>query len=229
MSKVYSIYEIQNKINNKRYIGFTRYQHPIQRFYRHIRISEDSTNHDFRIIHKAIAKYGRENFTFKILYQSLDQKHTLKEMEPYFIKHYDSFGPNGYNLTRGGEGILGHRHSEETRAKIKEKRAIQIFSPDCIEKLKQHGLKGSPAYNKRFTEETKSKLSESQSQRMKEGYNPKATKWIVRDNHNRIQEICNPTTHFGKSFKSFWVSHKKKAPIQKGAFKDWQLLEIIKI
>ena len=217
------IYMITNKIDNKKYIGASQKDYK-KRWNAHIKGYTKCWK-----LCNALKKYGVDNFIFEVIFETTDETINIFQIEKNYIKQYDSFGPNGYNLTEGGEGIYGYKHTAETRKIIREKRALQTFSPEQCEIHRQHGLKGSASYNKRFTEETKSKLSESQSQRMKNGYNPKATKWIVRDNHNRTQEICNPTTHFGKSFKSFWVSHKKKAPIQKGAFKDWQLLEIIKI
>lgn len=62
--------------------------------------------------HRAIRKYGRENFTWEILYQSNDLEHTLNKMEPHFIQEYNSFG-NGFNMTKGGEGRLGSVMTEE--------------------------------------------------------------------------------------------------------------------
>jgi hypothetical protein len=64
---------------------------------------------------------------------------------------------------------------------------------------------------------------------MKNGYNPRASKWIVKDNTNTIHEITKPTEHFGSSFKSFWEANKENRPIKKGIYKGWQLLEIVKL
>jgi hypothetical protein len=35
--------------------------------------------------------------------------------EEYFIKEYNTLIPNDYNMTKGGEGLKGFSHSEETR------------------------------------------------------------------------------------------------------------------
>jgi len=67
-------------------------------------------------LHNAIKKYGFENFSWEIIYQSLDPEHTLKVMEPHFIKEYDTHS-TGYNLTLGGEGLLGYVTSEDTKQK----------------------------------------------------------------------------------------------------------------
>ncbi len=59
------IYKATNKINNKSYIGQT--QHSLEsRNSQHYRDYKDS-NTSF---HKALRKYGKENFEWKIIYVS---------------------------------------------------------------------------------------------------------------------------------------------------------------
>jgi hypothetical protein len=44
----------------------------------------------------------------------------LKEKEKYWIKFYNSMDQNvGYNLTAGGDGTFGKKHSDETKEKIR--------------------------------------------------------------------------------------------------------------
>lgn len=72
------------------------------------------------LFHKAIRKYGKDNFIFEIVYQSTDKDHTLCFMESYFINEYKShYSQNGYNMTLGGEALmLGRKFSDEHRQKI---------------------------------------------------------------------------------------------------------------
>lgn len=105
MNHIYSIYLITNKVNNKVYIGWTKKMPASQRFADHIRFSLKYYT-DYAI-HRAIRKHGESNFTFEVICQSKDGQYLLTEMEPYFIKKYDSFGPKGYNMTFGGNGTLG--------------------------------------------------------------------------------------------------------------------------
>jgi group I intron endonuclease len=99
---IYTIYKITNIQNGKIYIGFT--SNHKTRFYKHV---YDSLNlNPKQHIHRALRKYGKEKFTFDILYQSLEREHTLKTMEPFFINEYNTF-KNGYNMTKGGEGVFG--------------------------------------------------------------------------------------------------------------------------
>lgn len=109
MSSIFSIYKAINTINNKVYIGFTS-KWPL-RISQHLSHSKNSKT----AFHKAIQKYGKENFSWELLYQSKDLEHTKTIMEPYFISEYNSFGKNGYNLTEGGEGTFGIKYTEKTK------------------------------------------------------------------------------------------------------------------
>jgi hypothetical protein len=86
------IYKTTNLINGKIYIG------------------QDSKNNNNyygsgKLIKLAIKKYGKENFKKDILENNILNKTILDEREKGWIKYYNSISPNGYNITKGGEGI----------------------------------------------------------------------------------------------------------------------------
>ena len=108
---VFSIYKITNTVNNKHYIGFT--ENVKRRWIAH----KSCNGSQSKALYRAIKKYGLSNFTFEVLYESLDKIHTLNEMEPLFIKEYDSFGPGGYNMNDGG----GDSNSLEKRKAASER------------------------------------------------------------------------------------------------------------
>jgi len=109
---IYTIYKCVNTVNGKVYVGFDS-QWPNRQKKHKSKAKHNSTFH----FHKAIKKHGWENFEWSILYQSKDRQHTLKVMEPYFIKEYDSF-KWGYNSTLGGEGVFGlHRIQSDDEKK----------------------------------------------------------------------------------------------------------------
>lgn len=89
------IYKIENLINGKIYIGQSIEIE--QRWKKHL------TANDNFLIHKALRKYGKENFSFTILEEcSLS---SLDDREKYWINKYNSITPNGYNMvTRGSNG-----------------------------------------------------------------------------------------------------------------------------
>ena len=95
------IYKIQNLINGKIYIGQS--VDICYRFNNHKSESFNPKSNAYNTaIHRAIRKYGVENFSFDII-EECDQNE-LREREIYWINYYNSFG-NGYNLTTGGEGV----------------------------------------------------------------------------------------------------------------------------
>lgn len=109
---MYIIYQLINKVNNKCYIGVTNnYQK---------RMREHSyASNDF-LISKAIRKYGWENFTSDILFETYDSEIAYQAAESHYIKIYMSNNPSrGYNLTDGGQGTIGYRFSSESRDKMR--------------------------------------------------------------------------------------------------------------
>src|SRR5437870_4743085 len=91
-----SLYKISNKINNKNYIGVTK-RDPNERWneHKHYAIKKNCKY----ILHRAIRKYGIENFKFEIILQSKDFDYLLKEAEINFIQEYKSHvSQNGYNM-----------------------------------------------------------------------------------------------------------------------------------
>lgn len=98
-----TIYKITNLINNKVYIGQTT-QYPNKRFKQHLSYGYYLT--------KAIKKYGKENFEFKIVIQGDFNKLFTDELEKHYIHLYNSNNSlSGYNLLSGGRGTLGEMNA----------------------------------------------------------------------------------------------------------------------
>ena len=131
------IYGWYNTLTDMWYVGQTI--HPEGRFKTHI---HESTNQNDNIyFHRALRKYGLENWVYCVLEENVMKENlNLKEIE--WIEYYDSFY-NGYNLTTGGD--TNYIVSEEYRIKLSESR------------------KGKSSWNKGISmnEESKKKLSES--------------------------------------------------------------------
>jgi group I intron endonuclease len=108
---IYSIYKVINLINGKVYIGFTKNLEARIKAHKKSITKPEIYKSSF---HRAIRKYGWDNFTWHTIYQSKDLTHTLNFAENYFIKEYNSF-ENGYNMTTGGDGRPGLKHNEETK------------------------------------------------------------------------------------------------------------------
>ncbi len=97
---IYSIYKFVNKINGKVYIGFTNNPKRRKSCHKHLAQFRKTKS----LFHKAIRKYGLENFHWQIIYQSKDKDHCKNVMEKFFIKENNSISPKGYNITPGGDG-----------------------------------------------------------------------------------------------------------------------------
>ena len=130
------VYKITNKLTNKVYIGITnqgsgaRYRH----HWYESRIGEPSP------IHRSMAKYGEDNFTLEII-DFADTYDELKEKEKYWIKQYNSTDKSiGYNLTEGGDGTFGRKHSEETKEKIRQKALGRKVSEETKKKMSETRL-----------------------------------------------------------------------------------------
>lgn len=70
------------------------------------------------MLHNAIRKYGKENFTVEIIHKC-DTHQELDSLERYYISKYDTLN-NGYNMTEGGED--NPMRYENSRNKISEHR-----------------------------------------------------------------------------------------------------------
>lgn len=103
------IYKITNLINQKPYVGKT-VNTIATRWAKH---KDEAFNQNSSwLIHRAMRKYGIENFIIEELEQCPDE--FLSEREQYWIKIINSYFKNGYgyNMTLGGDGIQQYSDSQ---------------------------------------------------------------------------------------------------------------------
>lgn len=134
------IYKITNQVNGKFYVGRTikSLQH---RFRNHCYEALERNSKNY--FHKAIRKYGKENFIVEQI--EICDPNSIGEREMFWICELNPH----YNQTLGGDGgMLGFKHSEKTKSILSEKR-MGKFTGDK-----------NPFYGQHHTEETKQKLSE---------------------------------------------------------------------
>lgn len=142
------IYKVTNKINNNSYIGQTAHSISRRKSQHTWDVLKDRDNMYF---HKALRKYGKENFDWSVIYEC-NNKQELNIMEVYFIGYYDTH-KNGYNLTIGGEGISGYKLTKKMRQRISDTNKGRIRSEETKKKI-SIAKKNVPK-----TEETKKKMS----------------------------------------------------------------------
>ena len=124
------IYKYTNLINGKIYIGKT------------YRLNKRKYEHKHREVntyfHNALKKYGFENFKYEVIAQT-DNDKTLNFLERYYIRKFNSFGENGYNLTLGGEGTLGKHLTEEQKKKVSEAQKGKVVTDETKMKMSLSG------------------------------------------------------------------------------------------
>ena len=200
------IYKITNKVDNKCYIGFTTKTLEF-RWTKHVKDAERGSELFF---HRAIRKYGPESFYKEILTESDNEEFLLNIMESQYIAMYKSNNSDyGYNMTSGGESTLGHKHSEETKQKLREQRLGEkspIFgkkqSQEHKEKRKlfrsgeDHPRTGKTSWNKGIprTEEERKKISESHKGKKMPPRSPEHSRKISEANKGKPKPRKKPTT-----------------------------------
>ena len=151
------IYKITSP-KNRVYIGQT--VNLSYRFLQH-RLSKGG----YMQISRSIAKYGWKNHTRQILYVSKPNSpeivlRELNEKEIQFIAAYDSFR-RGMNLTKGGDGTLGHIPTESTRRKL-SKIKKEYFRTHNVRLSDEHKRKiGFAHRSENLTYEQKYRMKES--------------------------------------------------------------------
>jgi hypothetical protein len=115
-----------------------------------------------KVVYASVQKYGIENFLVLILHREDCDKEKLKKLEKYYIKHFSTFGKNGYNLTGGGDGgntLKGMSQKKlslykENLSKIQK---ISMNRPEVKEKI---SASGKIAQN---VPETKNKIAKTRT------------------------------------------------------------------
>ena len=208
------IYKTTNLINNKFYIGQDFNDNP--KYYG-----------SGKLIKFAIKKYGKENFKKEILEYCTDEKH-MDEREIFWIKELNATNKKiAYNICEGGKThrtmkgennpFFGKHHTEETIAKIKEKRKLQKMSNfekerlrelwktdanpgknksnETIKKIKNASKEldryeeTSPMYGKTHSEETKKHWSEIRKGKNSGSSNSSSIRYIIETPDGKILKI----------------------------------------
>ena len=177
---LFQIYITTCRNNNKKYVGFTG----------NFKVRQRSHKYQAHIgsphaIHRAIRKHGWDNFDWEMVYTSDNKKHVLNEMEPYFIRLYDTTNQNyGYNQTSGGEYTI---LNEEAKRKISISKLGKPRSPETIAAMSR-ALKGKP-----LSPEHKQAVREGQKRRYAKHPSPLKGRTLSEEHKNKL--IQNSSHH----------------------------------
>jgi group I intron endonuclease len=141
-NKTGGIYQIKNMINNKVYIGSTKY------FYGRFKRHENNlllNKHDNSHLQRAWNKYGENNFEFNVI-EIVDNEDDLLNREQFWIDNFNSSNSDyGYNILPFAGRTSGVKRTESTKIKL------------SIAKI---GNK-NPMYQKEVSQETRQRISKS--------------------------------------------------------------------
>lgn len=170
--KKYTVYIHINKINNKCYVGITC-RDVYERWGNNGRnyLQKKNGVYSQEKFARAIEKYGWDSFEHIIWASGLTHDDACKA-EKMLIWFWDTV-KNGYNITSGGEGMLGYVPSEETRKKL----SISLTGRDAPNK----GMSMSDEQKKLLSELRRGiKLSEEHKEKIGKGLKS------AYDSHKRV-------------------------------------------
>lgn len=149
------IYCYTNKINGKKYVGQTK-RTLKRRHNEHIWASKGGKECHFPF-HRAIKKYGIENFILELLALNCESYDEMNELEEFYVRSLKTLKTqHGYNIASGGNN--GNNLEGKTEEELNEfKRKLSEAN-----KGKLVGEK-NPMYGKAWSEEQRKKWSEQMS------------------------------------------------------------------
>jgi group I intron endonuclease len=166
------VYLVENKRNGKRYVGLTK--HDLEtRWGQHVKDALYERSN--MLLHKAIRKNGADGFVRTVI-DTGESEEQLRQLEKDWIEVLGTHvSRGGYNLTLGGDGLLGYKHTAETKRRMSESRKGEQnpnFGKDWgfkwvdhSEKLKEFSEsrvgEGNPFKGKHHSEEARKKIGEA--------------------------------------------------------------------
>lgn len=188
------IYKLTNKFTNQIYIGKAK------------NLKERVPQHKYASVNqiyvdKSIKKYGWNNFEVEIehYFDENVNDDILFALETAFIDFYECLvSQGGYNIKLFGRGQSGLKVSEETKAKIRKKRALQVISEEQKNKI-SNSMKGEKNhfYGKTHSLESKEKIRNANSGKTN------------RASYKKIKQINKETGKIIKIWESITIAAKE--------------------
>jgi group I intron endonuclease len=139
---VVGIYKITHVETGKAYIGQS--VNIFKRWKEHSNFAQAKKR--WQTIKHALNKHGLSAFTFEVLEEC--DKEALNNKEIYWIKHFDTISPNGYNLTSGGDNPPPSEKGRGAGRKLTDEHKVAVSKA-----LKEANIKRS--------DETKQKMGKA--------------------------------------------------------------------
>lgn len=144
-----------NIIDHTIYIGQTTATLKYRRS-KHLHRSNSQSHKNKTYFHNALRKYGETAFEWDVLEDNIPIEN-LSDTEVFWIAYFKYIGAKLYNLTCGGESLLGYRHCDEAKQKISKANTGKKRFVETRSRLSQALL------GKMVSTNTKDKISLSRS------------------------------------------------------------------
>jgi len=171
MACIYGLYSSSNP-NHIRYIGRSQSDTPDARLISHIyeAKSGNTKTHKCYWIQKVIA--DGDEIKAVLIENNLSWEKS-GEKEIYYISYYKKLGHKLTNLTIGGDGAIGMKHTEATRKKMSASRMNYKFTPEAIENMRKVQCNRSIEHRQKISIAHKGKpKSESHKAKLKKPKSP---------------------------------------------------------
>ncbi len=212
------IYVLTNITNGMQYVGKS-VDHE-QRWKTHIALARGKSQH---YIHRAIRKYKVKNFSIEVV-QHCRTLETLNKAEIHWIKKLNTLTSHGYNMTKGGDGVMaGFKDSKCTRRKksaamlihwaIPSERKAHVASLNSVAAVSNM----SAAQKRRFAKMTKKEraaFSAKMTSALKKRYKDPEAHAVMRKGQRRrfkdpIKRAANAKAHRTKKFRAVQAADSK--------------------
>ena len=165
--KVSGIYKIVNKVNGKYYVGSSI---DVKKRWREHVSDLQRGNHKNRHLQRSWNKYGKDNFTFVFVEQTLD---ILSAEQKYLtIAHGELF--KTYNMCWNAKAFWrGRKHTTQAKIKISKANIGRILSLETRNKIRQSKLgEKHPYFGKHLPKSHRIKIGKAVKGKLNPSYNP---------------------------------------------------------
>lgn len=160
MASVYGLYSSGDR-DHIRYVGITKYEDATLRLLQHISAAKRPRGRGsdwpvYRWMRKHILEGHSIEF---VLFADNISWNDACAMEVELIAHFRSLHVDLLNITDGGDGRMGAKHSDETKRKMSDAAKERLKSPEAREKIAE------AMRTRVVSEETRRKISEAGKRR----------------------------------------------------------------
>ena len=142
------IYRVTYRARGWAYIGITSGSAEA-RWAAHVRAAH---NRSKTLFHRTLRKHGCDAFRWEVLEFAASME-DAKQRERQLIARYNTMAPNGFNLTSGGEGVLGFKLAPEVCARMSAALKGKKRTPEQCARI------AAAQVGKKLSQEHKDKLS----------------------------------------------------------------------